>query len=304
MCLKPSVTMSPTRAPRRSSTALVATVVPWRIASSSRELDLRLGDGELDALDDADRLVVRRAGRLCEPDALPVAVMEEDVGERPADVDPEAVGHVPSSLAGHHRPCVLRDPHVAASRVALEVLDPRLAGADLTDHDARRLVALLVRHGLEVLPDPEPAGVARGARRREDVVGADRLVAVGNRRRLPEEERAVVAHPLEVPARVGGLDLHVLERIGIRELERLVVRVDDHHHAVVLPGSRGDIRRRQVGELDRHLADRLLRDGAGGGDEHGGRRGTVLGLAEQVGSENRQDPPSRPRRSGSPSGRR
>ena len=35
MCRKPLVTIRPTSAPRRSRTAFVATVVPWRIASRS-----------------------------------------------------------------------------------------------------------------------------------------------------------------------------------------------------------------------------------------------------------------------------
>ena len=35
MCRNPRVTIRPTSAPRRSSTAFVATVVPWRMASNS-----------------------------------------------------------------------------------------------------------------------------------------------------------------------------------------------------------------------------------------------------------------------------
>ena len=93
-----------------------------------------------------------------------VAVVEDDVRERPADVDAEPVGH--AFLAGEHgRVAVLLDADVAAARVALEVLDPALARADLADHDARRLVALLVGDGLEELPDPEAARVARRAAR-------------------------------------------------------------------------------------------------------------------------------------------
>ena len=187
----------------------------------------------------------------------PLAVVEEDVRERPADVDSEAVGHARLAREAGGV-AVLLHADVAAARVALEVLDPALARADLADHGARRLVALLEGHGLEELPDPEPAGVARRAAGREDVVRADRLVAVGDGRRLAEEERAVVAHPLEVPARVGGLDLDVLERVRVGERERLVVRVDDDDLAVVLPRPRRDVGGRAGLELHVDLAQRLL----------------------------------------------
>src|SRR5262245_2611229 len=106
--------------------------------------------------------------------------------------------------------------------MALEVLDPALPRADLADHGARRLVALLKGDGLEELAHPEPARVAGRAARREDVVGADRLVAVRHSGRLPEEERAVVSHPIEIPAGVGRLDLDVLEGIGVGSGERLL----------------------------------------------------------------------------------
>ena len=63
----------------------------------------------------------------------PRAVVEHDVRERPADVDAEPVGHA-VSLATSAGVAVLVDADVAAARVALEVLDPALAGADLADH--------------------------------------------------------------------------------------------------------------------------------------------------------------------------
>ena len=74
------------------------------------------------------------------------------------------------------------EPVRGGQRVALHVLgggDRRHRGRDA----ARALLGQpLVGAGLEELADPEPAGVARGAQGREDVVGADRLVAVGDRR--------------------------------------------------------------------------------------------------------------------------
>src|SRR4051812_16833090 len=95
----------------------------------------------------------------------------------------------------------------------LEVLDPALSRADLSDRRARLLVALLVGDGLEKLADPETARVPRRAGGRKDVIRADRLVAVRDGRSLAEEQRAVVAHPVEEPARLGRLDLDVLERV-------------------------------------------------------------------------------------------
>src|SRR3954451_2738697 len=139
---------------------------------------------------------------------------------------------------------VLLDADVAASRMALEVLDAALAGADLAHGGARRLVALLESDGFEELPHPEGAGVARGASRREDVVRSDRLVAVRHGRRFTEEERAVVPHPLEIPPRFRGLDLDMLERILLCDVERLLVGRDDDHLAVVVPCAYCDLRGR------------------------------------------------------------
>ena len=147
------------------------------------------------------------------------------------------------------------------------------------------LVALLEGHGLEELPDPEPAGVARRAAGREDVVRADRLVAVGDRRRLAEEERAVVPHPLEVPARVGGLDLDVLEGVRVGGGERLVVGVDDDDLAVVLPRPRRDLGGRQVSSCTAIWRSVSSRERLRRRDEDGRRGGAVLGLAEQVGGD-------------------
>ena len=55
--------------------------------------DARAVRREPDALDHADGLVAGRARRLRQPDALAVAVVEDDIGERAADVHPEPVGH-------------------------------------------------------------------------------------------------------------------------------------------------------------------------------------------------------------------
>ena len=115
------------------------------------------------------------------------------------------------------------------------------------------------------------------------MIRADRLVAIGDGRRLAKKQRAVVPQPLEVPARVSSLNLHVLERVGVGDRERLVVRRDENHLAVVLPRPGGDVRRRQALELNGDLPQRLLGEGLRRRDEDSRRRGTVLCLAEQVG---------------------
>src|SRR5206468_11346451 len=100
------------------------------------------------------------------------------------------------------------DAEIAASCMRLEVLDPALAGADFPDLGACLGRCTLVGDRLEVAADPQPAGVASCTASREDVIRAGRLVAVCDRRRLAEEERAVVAQPREIPVRVAGVYLH------------------------------------------------------------------------------------------------
>ena len=57
------------------------------------ELDARAPRCDPDAFDHAAGLVLRRARRLREPDPLTLAVVQQHVGERASDVDPEAIGH-------------------------------------------------------------------------------------------------------------------------------------------------------------------------------------------------------------------
>jgi hypothetical protein len=61
--------------------------------------------------------------------------------------------------------------------VGLEVLDRALASTHLAEQRARLRIALLMDDGLEELVDPQAAREPGGAGGREDVVGADRLVA-------------------------------------------------------------------------------------------------------------------------------
>ncbi len=91
------------------------------------------------------------------------------------------------------------------------------------------------RHGLEVLPDPQPTRVAGGTHRRERVVGADRLVAVHDVGVRPDEEPAVVREPLDIPLRVGTLDLEMLRGDLVGDLHQLLGIVHDDDGAVVVP---------------------------------------------------------------------
>ena len=77
---KPAVVTSAVRLPRRSSTAFVATVVPWTTSATgpSREAADRLDDGPVVAR--------RRREQLADRDAA-VRAVQDHVGERAADVD-------------------------------------------------------------------------------------------------------------------------------------------------------------------------------------------------------------------------
>ena len=227
------------------------------MASRLGQADLCSRRREADALDHADRLVVRRARRLREPYTLAPTVVQDDVRERAADIDPEAIRHDCSVLTR------VGWRYLATRRSQLRAWPSKfsirgLAGADLADQDARRLVAFLEGDRLQELPDPQTARIARGAPGRKDVVGPDRLVAVRHRRGLAEKEGTVVPHPLEVPARVGGLDLDVLGRVRVGDLERLVIRPDDDHLPEILPGHARDVRGRQILDLNGDLAQCLL----------------------------------------------
>ena len=145
----------------------------------------------------------------------------------------------------------------------------------------------LPRAGLEELADPQAAGVAGGAGGRQHVVGADRLVAVGDGRLVAEEQRAVVAQALEVPVELvlRNVDLEVLVGGVVGQGDGLVVVGGDRDPAVLAPGLPGDVGGRPAVE---QVVDLL---GHGGGDaladgDHAGRGGRpVLGLAEQVGRD-------------------
>ena len=164
-----------------------------------------------------------------------------------------------------------------------EPLELAQARADLADRRGG-LVRLdpLVRARLQELPDPEPARVPGGPHRRQRVVRADHLVAEGDVRPWPEEERAVVAHPLEEHLRVACHHLDVLARDAVRLRDELVDRVAEDDLPALLPGGPRDVRRWQPAELGldrgRHRRGELGRRG----EQDCGAGRTVLRLAEQV----------------------
>ena len=90
-CIRnPCVVSRPTRAPLPSSTALVATVVPCRITSICDRVDRGLLADQPDAIQDTDRLIFRRRRRLALHGAPACIVVQEQVGERAADIDAQS----------------------------------------------------------------------------------------------------------------------------------------------------------------------------------------------------------------------
>ncbi len=102
ICPKPWVVIRPTRAPLDSSTALVATVVPWTTLRRSRGLDAGLVADPPHAGEHALGRVGGGRRRLDPPLAVVLVVDEEQVGERPSDVHAQPIRHVRSSLVTSH----------------------------------------------------------------------------------------------------------------------------------------------------------------------------------------------------------
>ena len=115
------------------------------------------------------------------------------------------------------------------------------AADDGGDALARLAREPLVGDRLEELADPQPARVAGGAAGRQRVVGADALVAVGDRAFLADEQAAVVAQARQVVVVASRLHLEVLRRVGVAEGDRGVVILDDRHLAPAPPGSAGHL---------------------------------------------------------------
>ena len=87
----PSVVIIPTSAPLCVSAMFVATVVPWRRLSTSARPTPAFAQSSPDALAGAARRVVRRRRDLVDRDPARLLVDEDQVGERAADVDADAL---------------------------------------------------------------------------------------------------------------------------------------------------------------------------------------------------------------------
>ena len=135
----PSVVIIPTSAPVWVSAMFVATVVPCRRLSISDELDAGLLAQPADAVDDAARRVVRRRGDLVDGDPARLLVDEDQVGERAADVDADAL-------------------HAALFRSA------DVATADDLPADGIHLLEAAVQVGARDLVDAEGEELARPSR--------------------------------------------------------------------------------------------------------------------------------------------
>ena len=154
----PSVTSRPVGAPFISIIVLSAVVVPCtRMSSSRAEVGEREAEavGELrEPVHDAGRLVVERGRRLVEHD-LAVGRHADEVGERPADVDPDPVAHR-SALTrrgrGPRRPARARSVAslVDREREVVERAGEHDAVVALGALDAHVLVEHVVEHRLRV----------------------------------------------------------------------------------------------------------------------------------------------------------
>ena len=84
---KPSVVTSPHSAPRCSSTAFVATVVPWKTPADVRRLDPGLAADLPEPCDEGPTGIVRSRANLVDVDGARLRVVEHEVREGAADVD-------------------------------------------------------------------------------------------------------------------------------------------------------------------------------------------------------------------------
>ena len=172
---KPFVVTSAVRAPRRSSTAFVATVVPCTSSSSAA-----VAEQLRDAVDDRHVVRGRRGEHLAEGE-LARGELEQDVGERPADVGRSAHQTTES------RPGTTSSEPVISVTICCVVASAVATFADrlpLTQHDdpVGRL-----EHVLHVVADEEH-GHATLAHRAHEVEHLLRLPHAERRRGLVEHD--------------------------------------------------------------------------------------------------------------------
>src|SRR5262249_52826013 len=102
--------------------------------------------------------------------------------------------------------------HIGLLRVGIEALEDAQPRAVLADQRGSLVREhLLIGAGLEELPHPQAAGVARGLPGRKRVVGSDHLVAIGDVGAGTEKQRAVVLHVVQEVVRISRHHLHMLE---------------------------------------------------------------------------------------------
>ena len=106
-------------------------------------------------------------------------------------------------LAASRRRRVSGHPHLGGDGVGEHAFDAALAGGDAGDFDGGFAGHALIGDGFEEFADPDTAGVAGRAARRQNVICADGFVAVGDGGFLADEERAVVGQVGQVIVRIG-----------------------------------------------------------------------------------------------------
>src|ERR1700677_2413119 len=118
------------------------------------------------------------------------------------------------------------------------------------------------------------------------MVGADDLVAIGDVRARPQEERAIVRHAVQEHVGIPRHHLDVLggDPVGFADHLSLVVADDDL--AVRFPRLARGLARRQARKLPLHFVHRVPREPLRIGQENRRRGGTVLRLAEKIGGAN------------------
>src|SRR5690348_15401818 len=102
-------------------------------------------------------------------------------------------------------PSIAPDAQISLLLMPPETLDRAEPAAIFANHCARLgRFYFLIGASLQELPDPEAARIARRTLRRQCVVRADDLVAIGHICFRPEEQRAVILQPIEIAPRLAA----------------------------------------------------------------------------------------------------
>src|SRR5690606_28315384 len=101
------------------------------------------------------------------------------------------------------------ESQIAAQRVGNHPLCPADGSRPGSNGHTPLPGEFLVGHRLEELAYPETSRITSRSRGGQNVVGADRLVRISDRRLFPEKQRAVVGEVLQEPLRFRGLHFQV-----------------------------------------------------------------------------------------------